>query len=73
MKQNITALPFGLSTAASIFTKLSTLVRVWHQQGSRIFVFLDDGCGTAKKFQEALCNSNTVKKNTFKRMWFCYQ
>ena len=57
-----TVLPFGLSTAPNIFTKLlRVLVRRWHHQGIKISVFLDDGCGTAQTFEEALRDSNTVK------------
>ena len=57
-----TVLPFGLSTAPNIFTKLlRVLVRRWHHQGIKISVFLDDGCGTAQTFEEALRDSNTVE------------
>ena len=41
-----TVLPFGLSTAPMVFTKLlRPLVSVWHKQGVKIAVYLDDGAG----------------------------
>lgn len=43
-----TVLPFGLSTACYMFTKLlRPLVRYWRGQGIRIVVYLDDGLGAA--------------------------
>ena len=43
-----TVLPFGLSTACYIFTKLlRPLVKYWRGQGIRIVVYLDDGIGAA--------------------------
>ena len=43
-----TVLPFGLSTACYMFTKLlRPLVRYWRRQGIRIVVYLDDGLGAA--------------------------
>lgn len=57
-----TVLPFGLSTAPCLFTKLlRVLVRVWHKQGIKISVFLDDGCGTAQTFEESEESSLAVK------------
>ena len=39
-----TVLPFGLSTACYIFTKIvRPLVRYWRAKGLRILVYLDDG------------------------------
>jgi len=41
-----TVLPFGLSPAPGVFTKLlRPLVSVWHKQGINIAVYLDDGAG----------------------------
>ena len=43
-----TVLPFGLSTACYMFTKLlRPLVSYWRGQGIRIVVYLDDGLGAA--------------------------
>ena len=42
-----TVLPFGLSIAPGVFTKLlRPLVSTWHKQGINIAVYLDDGAGT---------------------------
>ena len=39
-----TVLPFGLSSALYIFTKLlRPLVKHWRSQGIRVVVYLDDG------------------------------
>lgn len=42
-------LPFGISTAAYIFTKVTRVaVRYWRKQGMRIIMYLDDGLGVTK-------------------------
>jgi len=57
-----TVLPFGLSPAPNAFTKLlRALVRVWHQQGIKICVFLDDGAGAGDSFEETTENSKITK------------
>lgn len=59
-------LPFGLSTAPYIFTKLfRSLVSYWRQQGIHIVVFLDDGLEEAPSYQVAL--SIVILLN---RTWF---
>ena len=41
-------LPFGLSSASYLFTKLlKPLVKKWKTEGKSIVVFLDDGLGPA--------------------------
>ena len=50
-------LPFGLSTAPYIFTKLlKPLETRWRLLNIDIALFLDDGCSAEKNFQ--LCHSN---------------
>lgn len=57
-----TVLPFGLSTAPNVFTKLMrVLVRRWHSQGIKISVFLDDGCGIGDTFEETIKSSTETK------------
>ena len=57
-------LPFGLSSAPYIFTKLfRPLVAYWRQQGIHIVVYLDDGLGEAPSYQVALDHSTTVKSD----------
>ena len=48
-------LPFGLSSAPYIFTKIMRpLVKKWRGEGKSIVVYLDDGIGFAPTFSEAL-------------------
>ena len=57
-----TVLPFGLSTACYIFTKLvRPLVRYWRARGIRITVYLDDGLAVASDKQQALEASQLVQ------------
>ena len=52
-----TVLPFGLSTAPAVFTKvLRPLVSHWHQNGIEIAVYLDDGFGLGHSLEEAMYN-----------------
>ena len=54
-------LPFGLSSAGFIFTKvLRVLIRHWRAQMIRVVTFFDDGLGTAQSIQEGLLHSNIV-------------
>ena len=55
-------LPFGLSSAPYIFTKLfRPLVSNWRRKGIHIVVYLDDGLGESSSFQVALDCSAKVK------------
>lgn len=57
-----TVLPFGLSTAPSIFTRmLRPLTSYWHNQGIKICLYIDDGAATDKSFKKAMLHSNIVK------------
>ena len=57
-----TVLPFGLSSAPHIFTKvLKPLVKHWRLNGARIALFLDDGWGIASSRDECGSLSKTVK------------
>jgi len=47
-------LPFGLSSAPYIFTKLlKPLLKKWRGEGKSIILYLDDGLGTAQPFNSA--------------------
>ncbi|XP_069109284.1 LOW QUALITY PROTEIN: uncharacterized protein [Argopecten irradians] len=47
-------LPFGLSSACYIFTKLTRpLIKKWRSEGKEILMYLDDGLGTHR--DEAMC------------------
>ena len=55
-------LPFGLSTAPYVFTKVvRPLVQKWRSEGKSIVVFLDDGLGYEDSFQKACKHSAEVK------------
>ena len=54
-------LPFGVSTAAYIFTKtLRVLIKYWRSSGIRIILYLDDGIGMAKSMQSAVSIAHKV-------------
>ena len=57
-----TVLPFGLSTAPYIFTKvLKPLEKHWRYLGIRIAIFLDDGWGIEKDKDACSHTSDIVK------------
>ncbi len=57
-------LPFGLSSAPYIFTKVvRPLVKKWRSQGINIVVYLDDGLGYAESLAEAKYHSHVVKSD----------
>ena len=57
-----TVLPFGLSSAPYIFTKVvRVLVRYWRSHAVRITVYLDDGLGSARDFAPCEAASLFVK------------
>ena len=65
-----TVLPFGLSTACYMFTKLlRPLVRYWRGQGIRIVVYLDDGLGAATGKTEA-ANISKIVQSTLEQAGF---
>ena len=54
-------MPFGLSSAGFIFTKILRVpIRHWRQQTIKVVAFFDDGLGTAFSCQEALLHSRIV-------------
>ena len=72
-------LPFGLSTAPFVFTKLlKPLTKSWRMQGIPILIFLDDGLGAGKsncqaKIWSLVAHSDLLKCgfciNESKRQW----
>ena len=57
-------LPFGLSTAAFVFTKvLRHLVLHWRSQGIRVILYLDDGIAVADTLDEASKFSSQIKQD----------
>lgn len=62
-----TALPFGLSLAPYIFTKmLRPLVKRWRAQGNKFIVYLDDGFWLAKSYTLCEHMSTSVHSDLLK-------
>lgn len=60
-------LPFGLSTAPYLFTKLlKPLVKKWRSEGKPIVVFLDDGLGAGTTLNSAKITSLQVHSDLLK-------
>lgn len=78
-----TVLPFGISSAPYIFTKvLREMVKYWRLNGIKIVMFLDDGWGSNKTFEQTEADSYFVKNslemagfliNKEKSIWFPVQ
>ena len=59
-----TVLPFGLSTAGQIFTKvLKCLVKHWRSKAIKVVLYLDDGIIMGKDEQEVLAHSIMIQKD----------
>ena len=57
-------LPFGLSSAPYIFTKIMrTLVKKWRSEGKEIILYLDDGLGIGNSKSETKSLSQEVQKD----------
>ena len=65
-----TVLPFGLSSAPYIFSKVvRVLVKYWRSHAVRITVCLDDGLGSAQVFQR--CSAASVLVNPLNFLFIC--
>ena len=63
-------LPFGLSSALYVFTKMMRpLVKLWRSKGLRVVVYLDDGICALQNKKEAIVASNWVKETLAKAGW----
>ena len=57
-----TQLPFGLSSACYIFTKLTRpLIKYWRAQGLNVFIYIDDGLAVCLSRTQALRASAQVQ------------
>ena len=57
-----TVLPFGLTSALYIFTKLlHPLVKFWRFNGIKIVVYIDDGCGVENTLEISKTHSQIVR------------
>ena len=57
-------LPFGLSTAPYIFTKVCrVLIKYWRSNGIKIVIFIDDGIGSASSREKCRSVSNFVRRS----------
>ena len=62
-----TVLPFGLSSAPYVFTKiLKPLEKHWRHQGICLAAFLDDGCGIEKDSQMCSIVTDAVRTDLSK-------
>ena len=61
-----TVLPFGLSTALCIFTKLlKPLEKHWRIQGTCIAIFLGDGWAIVQNEEDCLLKAQTVRRDLY--------
>ena len=52
------SLPFGLSIAGHIFSKvLRVVVKLWRENGHKMIMFQDDGIGGSTRYDKALLSS----------------
>ena len=59
-----TVLPFGLTSAPFIFTKvMRVLIKFWRENLIMIAIFIDDGLGTNKDYEKTKKDSSFVKKS----------
>ena len=59
-----TVLPFGLSSAPFIFTKLlKPLETLWRSHGIPVAIFFDDGVGAGQSVEAAIDNSSVVQSD----------
>ena len=57
-------LPFGLSPAPQVFTKLMRqLIKYWRTKAIRVVIYIDDGIGGAGTFENAVIVSQQVKSD----------
>lgn len=64
-------LPFGLSTAGHVFSKvLRPMVTFWRAQGFRVIFHLDDGWGVESDFDSCSLWSNTVRRDLLSAIFF---
>ena len=57
-------LPFGLSPAPQVFTKLiRQLIKYWRAKAIRVVIYIDDGIGGAGTFENAMIISQQVKSD----------
>jgi hypothetical protein len=58
------ALPFGLSSAGHVFSKvLRPMVKYWRSQGHRIILYLHDGWGIESNFNICKAFADRVRQN----------
>ena len=65
-------LPFGLSSAPYVFTKMMhLLVRLWRSKGIKAIVYLDDGIFSSRNERSAKASSEWVRDTLDKAGWVC--
>ena len=67
-----TVLPFGLTSAPFIFTKIMrVLVKLWRQNNICISCYLDDGLGMAESYAKAKADSTFVRSSLMGAGFVC--
>ena len=57
-------LPFGISTAGYLFTKLLKVpLKKWRSEGHKVILFLDDGLGGKGTYAEALLSGKYIRED----------
>ena len=57
-------LPFGISTAGYVFTKLTRVpVAYWRSQGEKVVMFLDDGIAGCSDIGQAIKMSKSIRSD----------
>ena len=65
-------LPFGLSSAPYVFTKMMRpLVRLWRSKGIKAIVYLDDGIVSSQNESSAKASSAWVRDTLDRAGWVC--
>ena len=63
-------LPFGLTSATYIFTKIfRQFIKAWRAQGLHTVVYIDDGIDAEPSFEEAAQTSATIQKDLVLSGW----
>ena len=65
------ALPFGLSTAGHVFSKvLRPLVKYWRSDGHRVIMYLDDGWGIHEEFDSCKSLASQIRQDLLSAGFF---
>ncbi|VDO50620.1 unnamed protein product [Haemonchus placei] len=66
-------LPFGLSSAPYIFTKLYCFIKVWRTQGRGVAIYIDDGIIFERSVEACSETVYIIRANLSRAGWFFAQ